>query len=168
MPFMKNVVDQLVTLRDLVRWGVSQFNQAELSFTHGLPDALSEAVYLCLYALNLPPDFSTDYFDCVLTTDEKQAVIDHYQKRIKECKPAAYITNEAWFAGLGFFVDERVLSPRSPLAEIIQRQFSPWVEPDNVRNIADLCTGSGCIAIACAYAFEQAEVLGSDISQDAE
>jgi len=164
---MHKIVDELVTIRDFIRWGTSQFNQAELGFTHGMPDALSEAVYLCLYALNLPPDFSTDYFDCVLSRDEKQAVIDNYQKRIEQRKPAAYITNEAWFAGLNFFVDERVLIPRSPLAEVIQHQFSPWVEPDNVQNIADLCTGSGCIAIACAYAFEQAEVLGSDISGDA-
>jgi len=164
---MKKVVDELSTLRDLIRWGVSQFNQAELGFAHGLPDALSEAVYLCLHALNLPPDFSADYFDCVLTGDEKQAVVESYQKRIKQRLPAAYITNEAWFAGLNFFVDERVLIPRSPLAEVIQRQFSPWIEPDYVLNIVDLCTGSGCIAIACAYAFEGAEVVGSDLSTEA-
>ena len=162
----REIANDLITLRDLIRWGTSQFNAAELSFTQGMPTAIDEAVYLCLSALHLPPDFSVDYFDCVLTMDERLNVLDLFQQRI-EHKPSAYITNEAWFSGLSFFVDERVLIPRSPIAEIIQQQFTPWVYPDQVNDILDLCTGSGCIAIACAFAFEDAQVDASDISADA-
>lgn len=163
----REIANDLVTLRDLIRWGTSQFNAAELSFVQGMPTAIDEAVYLCLSALHLPPDFSVDYFDCVLTIDERLHVLSLFQQRIEQHKPAAYITNEAWFAGLSFYVDERVLIPRSPIAEMIQHQFSPWVAPDQVNNILDMCTGSGCIAVACAYAFENAQVYAVDISADA-
>jgi ribosomal protein L3 glutamine methyltransferase len=151
----------------MIRWGTSQFNAAELSFAQGMPSAIDEAAYLCLSALHLPPDFSVEYFDCVLTMDERLHVLSLFQQRIKHHKPAAYITQEAWFAGLSFYVDERVLIPRSPLAEMIAQQFSPWIEESQVASILDLCTGSGCIAIACAYAFVQAQVDASDISGDA-
>lgn len=163
----REIANDLVTLRDLIRWGTSQFNAAELSFVQGMPTAIDEAVYLCLSALHLPPDFSSDYFDCVLTMDERLQVLHLFQQRIEQHRPAAYITNEAWFAGLSFYVDERVLIPRSPIAELIHHQFSTWIAPERVNNILDLCTGSGCIAIACAYAFEQARVDASDISADA-
>lgn len=163
----REIANDLVTLRDLIRWGTSQFNAAELSFVQGMPTAIDEAVYLCLSALHLPPDFSVDYFDCVLTMDERLHVLSMFQQRIEQHKPAAYITNEAWFAGLSFYVDERVLIPRSPIAEMIHQQFSLWIDPDQVNNILDLCTGSGCIAIACAYAFDHAMVDASDISADA-
>ena len=162
----REIAHDLITLRDLIRWGTSQFNAAELSFTQGMPTAIDEAVYLCLSALHLPPDFSVEYFDCVLTMDERLHVLNLFQQRIDH-KPSAYITNESWFAGLSFFVDERVLIPRSPIAELIQQQFSPWIDPERVHNILDLCTGSGCIAIACAYAFADAHVDASDISPDA-
>lgn len=163
----REIATDLITLRDLIRWGTSQFNAAELSFTQGMPSAIDEAAYLCLSALHLPPDFSVEYFDCVLTMDERLDVLDLFQQRIVQRKPSAYITNESWFSGLSFYVDERVLIPRSPIAELIQQQFSPWVYPDQVNTILDMCTGSGCIAIACAYAFEQAQVDASDISADA-
>ena len=163
----REIANDLVTLRDLIRWGTSQFNAAELNFVQGMPTAIDEAVYLCLSALHLPPDFSAEYFDCVLTVDERMHVLNLFQQRIEEHKPSAYITNEAWFSGLSFYVDERVLIPRSPMAEIIQQQFSLWIAADRVNNILDLCTGCGCIAIACAYAFEQAHVDASDISSDA-
>ena len=163
----REIANDLVTLRDLIRWGTSQFNAAELSFVQGMPEAIDEAVYLCLSALHLPPDFSVEYFDCVLTMDERLQVLDLFQQRIDQRKPSAYITNEAWFAGLSFYVDERVLIPRSPMAELIQQQFSLWVAPEQVENILDLCTGSGCIAIACAYAFNHAHVDASDVSMDA-
>jgi ribosomal protein L3 glutamine methyltransferase len=163
----REIANDLVTLRDLIRWGTSQFNAAELSFVQGMPTAIDEAVYLCLSALHLPPDFSVEYFDCVLTMDERLHVLDLFQQRIEQRKPAAYITNEAWFSGLSFYVDERVLIPRSPIAEMIEQQFSLWISPDQVNNILDLCTGSGCIAIACAYAFDGAQVDASDISADA-
>jgi ribosomal protein L3 glutamine methyltransferase len=163
----REIANDLVTLRDLIRWGTSQFNAADLSFVQGMPTAIDEAVYLCLSALHLPPDFSVEYFDCVLTMEERLHVLSMFQQRIEQHKPAAYITNEAWFAGLSFYVDERVLIPRSPIAEMIHQQFSLWIDPDQVNNILDLCTGSGCIAIACAYAFEHAKVDASDISADA-
>jgi ribosomal protein L3 glutamine methyltransferase len=164
---IRAIASELHTIRDLVRWGMSQFNKAGLSFTHGMPNALDEAVYLCLSTLHLPPDLGEDYFDCRLTHDEKRSVLENYRERLNKRKPAAYITQEAWFAGLSFYVDERVLIPRSPIAELIQQQFYPWIDADQVGHILDLCTGSGCIAIACAYAFDQAEVVASDISADA-
>jgi len=163
----REIANDLITLRDLIRWGTSQFNAAELSFAQGMPTAIDEAVYLCLSALHLPPDFSVEYFNCVLTIDERLHVLNLFQQRIEEHKPSAYITNEAWFSGLSFYVDQRVLIPRSPMAEIIQQQFSLWISAEQVNNILDLCTGSGCIAIACAYAFEQAQVDASDVSSDA-
>ena len=163
----REIANDLVTLRDLIRWGTSQFNAAELCFAQGMSTAIDEAVYLCLSALHLPPDFSVDYFDCVLTMEERLNVLNLFEQRIEQHKPASYITNEAWFCGLSFFVDERVLIPRSPIAELISQQFSPWVDFDRVRNILDLCTGSGCIAIACAEVFEQAHVDASDLSADA-
>ena len=164
---MKNPGDQLNTLRDYVRWGVSQFTAAELGFYQGMPSALDEAVYLCLAALHLPPDFASEYFDCALTQDEKLRIYEFYRQRVETRKPAAYITGEAWFAGLNFHVDERVLIPRSPIAELIEQRFAPWVDEDQVSEILDLCTGSGCIAIARASVFPQARVVGSDISLDA-
>ncbi len=163
----REIANDLITLRDLIRWGTSQFNAAGLSFAQGMPTAIDEAVYLCLSALHLEPDFSVEYLDCVLTMEERLHVLNLFQQRIEQRKPAAYITNEAWFCGLSFYVDERVLIPRSPIAEIIQQQFSFWVSPEAVNNILDLCTGSGCIAIACAYAFEQAAVDASDVSAEA-
>jgi len=163
----REIANELCTLRDLIRWGISAFNEAELTFVQGMPNALDEAVYLCLAALHLPPDFSEEFFDCVLTFEEKQTVLACYEQRITLKKPAAYITHEAWFAGLSFYVDERVLIPRSPIAELIQQQFSPWVDASKVENILELCTGSGCIAIAGAYAFEDVQVDASDISADA-
>ncbi len=163
----REIANDLITLRDLIRWGTSQFNAAKLSFVQGMPTAIDEAVYLCLSALHLPPDFSEEYFDCVLTMDERLHVLGLFQQRIELRKPSAYLTNEAWFSGLSFYVDERVLIPRSPIAEMIGHQFSLWVSPEQVHNILDLCTGSGCIAIACAYAFDEAQIDASDISADA-
>ena len=163
---MKEIAEQLVTIRDLIRWGVSNFNRAELFFGQGMPSALDESVYLCLSALNLPHDSGEQYFDCALTLDERLAVLKNYQQRINK-HPSAYITNEAWFAGLSFYVDKRVLIPRSPIAELIQSQFSPWINEEDVHSILDLCTGSGCIAIACAYAFNDTAVMASDISSEA-
>ncbi|MBT8128632.1 MAG: 50S ribosomal protein L3 N(5)-glutamine methyltransferase [Gammaproteobacteria bacterium] len=164
---IRAIAGELHTIRDLVRWAMSQFNKEGLCFAHGMPDALDEAVYICLATLHLPPDLANDYLDCRLTHEERRAVLENYRIRLSKRKPAAYITREAWFAGLSFYVDERVLIPRSPIAELIQQQFSPWIDENRVERVLDLCTGSGCIAIACAYAFEQAEIVASDISADA-
>ena len=157
----------LKTIRDYVRWGASEFNRRELSFGHGFASAIDEARYLTLHALALPFDWPDTYFDCRLTLAEREQVFDVLQLRARSRQPAAYITRESWFCGLKFYVDERVLVPRSPIAELIGNHFEPWVDSHRVERILDLCTGSGCIAIACQYAFEEAEVCASDISVDA-
>ncbi len=156
--------EELKTLRDYIRWGVSCFNQAELYYGHGMSSALDEVVYLCLHALHLPHDFPEAYFDCVLVAQEKQQVHGLLTRRIEEKLPASYLTGEAWFAGLRFSVNENVLVPRSPIAELIEKQFSPWVDAETVENILDLCCGSGCIGIATACAFDWAYVDMVDIS----
>ena len=163
----KLITQQLTTLRDYMRWASSEFMRQKLDFGHGFGSALDEAVYLVLFALELPWDWSEKYFDCVLTNSERDRVYAVLQQRIKSRMPAAYISREAWFCGLSFYVDERVLVPRSPIAEMINERFEPWIDAQRVDSILDLCTGSGCIAIACQYAFPEAQVSASDISLDA-
>jgi ribosomal protein L3 glutamine methyltransferase len=167
MPDIAEAVDQLQTLRDFVRWGASRFNQAGLAFGHGTDNALDEALALVLHAVHLQHDLPPVYLDAVLTAGERHAVAQLLQRRVDERIPAAYLTHEAWFAGLSFYVDERVLVPRSPIAELIEVAFDPWVDPEGVRSVLDLCTGSGCMAIACAYAFAGARVDAADVSPEA-
>jgi len=162
-----DVLTTLTTIRDYVRWSASQFAQAQISFGHGTTSALDEAVALVLHTVHQPYNLSETYFESVLTLSERQAVIDIVDRRINERIPAAYLTHEAIFAGLSFYVDERVLVPRSPIAELIAQRFSPWVDEDQVERVLDLCTGSACIAIACAYAFPEALVDAVDLSPDA-
>ncbi|MEQ1621883.1 MAG: 50S ribosomal protein L3 N(5)-glutamine methyltransferase [Methylococcales bacterium] len=162
-----DVLTTLTTIRDYVRWASSEFARAHLFFGHGSANALDEAVALVLHTLHQPYNLSESYFDSVLTVSERQSVIDIVDRRINERIPAAYLTQEAIFAGLSFFVDKRVLVPRSPIAELIEQRFAPWVEEENVERVLDLCTGSGCIAIACAYAFAEALVDAVDLSTDA-
>ena len=160
-------LDALSTIRDFIRWGSSEFNHHELTFGHGFASAFDEAKYLTLHQLALPLDWPDDYFDCRLTEGERKQVIEILQQRVSSRQPVAYITRESWFCGLKFYVDERVLVPRSPIAELIASHFEPWIDSTQVHSILDLCTGSGCIAIASQYMFEQAEVFASDVSLDA-
>ena len=158
---------ELKTVRDLMRWGASRFNQAGLSFGHGTDNAFDEALVLVSHALHLPLQFPQHYLAARVTAEERDRALALIRQRIETRKPAAYLTHEAWFAGLPFYVDERVLVPRSPLAERIEQGFDPWLNSDAIERVLDLCTGSGCIAVACAAHFENAHVDAVDISDDA-
>lgn len=162
-----DVLTTLSTLRDYIRWAASCFSRAQVCFGHGTATALDEAAALVLHTAHQPYNLADAYLDSVLTHDERQAVIAIVDKRINTRMPSAYLTHEAIFAGLSFYVDERVLVPRSPIAELIEQRFAPWVDEEQVENILDLCTGSACIAIACAYAFPNADVDAADVSADA-
>jgi ribosomal protein L3 glutamine methyltransferase len=153
-------------LRDWLRFGATRFNEAQLSFGHGTDNAWDEALLLSLFCLHLPWELGEKLLEARLTLTEKQRLVELFQTRIDEGMPAAYLTNQAWFAGLSFYVDERVLIPRSPIAELIEQQFAPWAEEENTRRILDIGTGSGCIAIACGYYFPAAQVEGIDIDAD--
>jgi len=161
-------LDDLITIRDFWRYAVSQFEQAQLFYGHGTDNPWDEAWFLILHSLHLPVDSQmAPILDAKLSKAERKVVTDKITLRVEKRLPLAYLTNEIWFAGLKMYVDERVLVPRSPIAELIQQQFAPWIESDNVNFILDLCTGSGCIAIACAFAFPNAKVDAVDISNDA-
>ncbi len=159
-------MNELYTIRDFIRWAVSQFNEANLYYGHGTETAWDEAIALILHTIHLPHDINPMVLDARLTQSERKLLLSVIEKRVRERIPVPYITHEAWFAGLPFYVDERVLIPRSPMAELIENHFQPWAE-HSIENILDLCTGSGCIAIACAKAFPDALVDATDISADA-
>ncbi len=164
----QQIIEQLKSVQDLTRWAASEFNRAELYFGHGTDNAWDEAKVIIMYALALPIERYEQVQSCVVTLEEKNYIFDLIDQRISKQLPAAYITHQATFAGLSFYVDESVLVPRSPIGELIEKQFSPFVTAEKVpRRILDLCTGSGCIAIACAYAFPEAEVDALDLSVDA-
>ncbi len=160
--------DDLHTLRDWVRWGASRFREAGLFFGHGTDNAWDEALALVLHALHLDHEGGLEYLDARLTRQERCRVLEHFRRRVEERLPAAYITGEAWFAGLPFHVNERVLVPRSPIAELIEQGFEPWLQEEGeALRILDLCTGSGCIAVACARHLPHAVVDACDISAPA-
>jgi ribosomal protein L3 glutamine methyltransferase len=162
-----NNLNELHTLRDFVRWGASRFNEANLFFGHGTDNAIDESVALILHALHLNQNLPESLWACHLTIDEKQQISQLFQRRINERIPAPYLTNEAWFAGLSFYVDQNVLIPRSPIAELIEQQFDPWLETDQIQTILEIGTGSGCIAIATALVLTNAHVDAVDISAQA-
>jgi ribosomal protein L3 glutamine methyltransferase len=159
--------ESLLTPRELIHWGADLFEQAGLVFGHGTDNALDESALLVLYALQIGYDQPDEVLDTELGDEDRLRVIELLERRVASRKPAAYLVNEAWFAGLSFYVDERVLVPRSPIAELIEAGFEPWIGRQPVRNVLDLCTGSGCIGIACAYAFPDALVDIADLSRDA-
>lgn len=162
------IANQLHTVADYCRYGATLFNQAELFYGHGSDNAFNDAYILVMYALSLPNDVDDSIMTCRLVDSEKLAILALFARRVDEQIPVAYITNVAYFAQLPFYVDERVLIPRSPIGELIENQFFPYIVCDSTpKRILDLCTGSACIAIACASYFSEAEVDAVDLSIDA-
>ncbi len=161
-----NPKEELQTLRDWVRWGASQMLKAEVFFGHGTDNAWDESLQLALHVLHMHWSEDPSLLECRLSMAERDQLFGLLSRRINERIPVAYLTGQAMFAGLAFAVDERVLVPRSPMGELIEQAFSPWLLAEPTR-ILDMCTGSGCIGIACAHAFPEAAVVLSDISPDA-
>jgi ribosomal protein L3 glutamine methyltransferase len=159
--------EELSTVLDFLRFSLSCAINANLYYGHGTDNAWDDMRSLILRSLSLPYDVEPDLLNGRLTTSEKKYLCQQLEKRINHRVPVPYLIKEAYFCDLPFYVDERVLIPRSPIAELIKEQFSPWLEEDKVHHILDLCTGSGCIAIACCYAFPEAQVDAVDISSEA-
>ena len=162
-----DVAAELHTIIDLIRYGASRFNAAGLTFGHSYDNALDEASHLVLHTLHLPPDLGPAYGQARVTAPEKAQVLALFERRVNERIPVAYLTGEAWFAGLSFKSDARALVPRSPIAELIEAGFEPWLGGREVNRALDLCTGSGCIAIAMGHYHPDWQVDGVDISDDA-
>lgn len=159
---------ELITVRDYLRYAVSRFNAAGLFFGHGSDNAWDEAAYLTLHTLNLPLDRLEPFLDARLLPHEREALLDIFRRRCEERLPAAYLTNEAWLGEHRFYVDDRVIVPRSFIAELLDEQLTPWIDdPWAIESALDLCTGSGCLAILSALAFPNAEVAAVDLSDDA-
>ncbi|MDO9023276.1 50S ribosomal protein L3 N(5)-glutamine methyltransferase [Zwartia sp.] len=160
--------EALCSVRDLIRYSVSRFNAHKLFFGHGSDNAWDEAVYLVLHALHLPPDQLEPFMDARVLPSEREAALSLIDLRCEQRLPAPYLTHEAWLQGYAFHVDQRVIVPRSPIAELLMNQLSPWIpDPYEVTGILDLCTGSGCLAIIAAHQFPEAFVDATDISKDA-
>ncbi|MBS0199599.1 MAG: 50S ribosomal protein L3 N(5)-glutamine methyltransferase [Proteobacteria bacterium] len=164
---MTDVASELHTIIDFIRYGGSRFNAAGLTFGHSYDNAMDEATQLVLHALNLPHDLSPVYGASRLVGEEKARILELFRRRVDERIPAAYLTGEAWFAGLSFKSDPRALVPRSPIAELIESGFEPWLGGREVQRALDICTGSGCIAIAMAHYNPEWQVDGVDISDEA-
>ncbi len=158
---------ELATIIDFIRYGASRFTAAGLCFGHCHDNALDEATQLVLHTLQLPHELNPVYGRTRLLADEKVRVLALFERRIAERMPACYLTGEAWFAGLSFKSDPRALVPRSPIAELIESDFEPWLGGRMVERVLDLCTGSGCIAIATAHYHPDWQVDAADISADA-
>ena len=167
-PFMTfPIKESSMTPRVLIHRGADLFTQAGLAFGHGTDNALDEAAALVMHELQIGYDQPDEVLDVELESEAQLRVVELLERRVSSRMPAAYLINEANFAGLSFYVDERVLVPRSPIAELIEAGFTPWIAPERVGKVLDLCTGSGCIGIACAYAFPDASIDITDLSADA-
>ncbi len=165
---MSQLVDELLTPRDWLRWAVSHFNEANLFYGHGTDNAYDEAAWLILHTLHLPIDRLEPFLDARLTRTERLAVLNILEQRLVRRLPAAYLTREAWLGPYRFYVDERVIVPRSYFAELLAEHMAPWItDPDHIHTALDLCTGSGCLAILMAEAFPAATIDAVDISSDA-
>ena len=165
---MSTLTQELETLRDWLRYAVSEFTRAGLFFGHGTTSAYDEAAYLVLHTLHLPLDRLEPFLDARLTHVERERLLDLLDRRINERIPAAYLTHEAWLGDYRFYVDERVLIPRSYIAELLRDDLTAWIpDPARIQTALDLCTGSGCLAILLAHDFPNADVDAADISSDA-
>jgi ribosomal protein L3 glutamine methyltransferase len=163
--YFAEAAHDLHTVRDFLRFAVSRFNQARLFFGHGSSDAYDEAAYLILHTLHLPLDRLEPFLDARLIDSERADVLNIIQQRVEKRIPAAYLTHQAILGDFSFYVDERVIVPRSFIAELLLEQLSPWItEPEKIGNVLDLCTGSGCLAILAAHAFPYASVDAADLS----
>ncbi len=160
-------VQQLQTILDWIRFANTQFQNHDLFYGHGTDNPWDEAVLLVSASLRMPYDLTPEQGQCRLIDAEKQLLADRIRQRVESRTPVAYLINEAWFAGMPFYVDERVLVPRSPLAEVIQNRVSPWMDGIEPSRILDLCCGSGCIGIASLQAFPEAQLDLADLSGDA-
>ena len=166
--YFSEATQNLFSVRDCLRFAVSRFNQAGLFFGHGSNDAYDEAAYLILHTLHLPLDRLEPFLDARLTDGERAAVLDIIQRRVEQRVPASYLTHQAFLGDFSFYVDDRVIVPRSFIAELLREQLAPWIaEPEQIGRVLDLCTGSGCLAILAAHAFPYAEVDAVDLSSDA-
>ena len=165
---MSTLTQDLETVRDWVRYAVSRFNAAGVFFGHGLADAYDEAVYLVLHTLSLPLDRVDAFLPGRVTQDERAELARVIERRVDERIPAAYLTHEAWLGGFRFFVDERVIIPRSYIADLLPDGLAPWLpEAGAVQSALDLCTGSGCLAVLLAHHYPNADIDATDISPDA-
>ena len=166
--YSSQAAQSLHNVRDYLRFAVSRFNQAKLFFGHGSNDAYDEAAYLILHTLHLPLDRLEPFLDAQLTDGERTAVLSIIQQRVEKRIPAAYLTHQAMLGDFSFYVDERVIVPRSFIAELLLEQLNPWIaEPEKINSVLDLCTGSGCLAILAAHAFPYASVDAVDLSSAA-
>ena len=163
---MDQIEEELVTVRDYVRWCLACLAKSDVYFGHGTDNAYDEAFQLVMHCGGLPPGTEQALLDAKLTLSERREILTLLRKRIDERYPLPYLTGSAWFAGLAFYVDQRVLIPRSPLAELIEQGFEPWLQHP-VTSVLDLCTGCGCIGIASAQYFDDATVDLADLSNDA-
>ncbi len=163
--YFSGATDKLQTLRDCLRFAVSRFKESKLFFGHGSNNAYDEAAYLILHTLHLPPDRLEPFLDARLTDIELSEVLSIIQSRVEQRIPAAYLTHQAFLGDFSFYVDERVIVPRSFISELLLAQLSPWIaEPDEISSVLDLCTGSGCLAILAAHAFVFAEIDAVELS----